>query len=119
MSDDRADQMLDSKREPVEAPRLSRPPAISRRWRYSADVREFERRVELQLTKAAGSAESETTMTDYRAYILGPDGHFKTVEVINAPDDEKAIETARQFVDGCSVEVWELDRKVVLLPTPE
>jgi hypothetical protein len=58
-------------------------------------------------------------MTDYRAYILGPDGHFKTFEIITAPDDEKAIEAASQFVEDCAVEVWDLDRKVAVLSAPE
>lgn len=58
-------------------------------------------------------------MTDYRAYIVGPDGHFQSFEVVIAPDDEQAIKAARQFVDGCGVEVWELDRKVAVLPPHE
>ena len=54
-------------------------------------------------------------MSDYRAYIVGSDGHFKTFEAIDAADDEQAIATAQQFVDGHNVEVWQLDRKVTIL----
>jgi hypothetical protein len=58
-------------------------------------------------------------MPDYRAYLVGPDGHFKSFEVITAGDDAAAIEAARQFVDGCDVEVWELDRKIAVLTREE
>jgi hypothetical protein len=55
-------------------------------------------------------------MTDYRAYIVGADGHFKGAQTITAPDDETAVEKAKQFVNGGGVEVWDLDRKVAVLP---
>ncbi len=54
-----------------------------------------------------------TPMSSYRAYIVGPDGHFKSSEIVSAPDDAAAVEKAATFVtmeDG--VEVWLLDRKV-------
>jgi hypothetical protein len=54
-------------------------------------------------------------MKDYRAYIVGPDGHFENFEVIIAPDDEQAIKAARRFVDGHDVELWELDRRIAVL----
>jgi hypothetical protein len=57
-------------------------------------------------------------MPDYRAYIVGPDGHFRTFEVITADDDGKAVEIAQKFVDGYDVEVWELNRKIAVL-SPE
>ena len=55
-------------------------------------------------------------MTDYRAYIVGTDGHFKSSEVIVAEDDKQAIKIAEKLVDEHSVEVWQLDRKVAVLP---
>jgi hypothetical protein len=57
-------------------------------------------------------------MTDYRVYIVGADGHFRAFEVITADDDESAIRLARQYVDGCGVEVWDMDRKIAVL-SPE
>ena len=54
-------------------------------------------------------------MPDYRAYIVGPDGHFRTFEVVTADDDGQAVEIARKYVDGCDVEVWNLDRKIAVL----
>lgn len=61
-------------------------------------------------------ADRRDTMTDYRAYIIGPDGHFKASETISAPDDAAAIEAANKFVGDDGVEVWLLDRKVAVLP---
>ena len=50
-------------------------------------------------------------MSDYRAYLVGLDGHLNGAEIIGAPDDV----IAKKQVDGYFVEVWELDRKVVVL----
>lgn len=58
-------------------------------------------------------------MPDYRAYIIGPDGYFHSFEIITAPDDETAVEKAKKFVDGSGVEVWDLDRKIAVLPPKE
>lgn len=56
-------------------------------------------------------------MPDYRAYIIGTDGNFKTFEVIVADDDEKAVKIAEKLVDRHDVEVWHLDRKIAILPS--
>jgi hypothetical protein len=58
----------------------------------------------------------EQQMPDYRAYTVGPDGHFKECEVIIAEDDEKAIKIAERLVAENVVEVWHMDRKVAVLP---
>jgi hypothetical protein len=60
----------------------------------------------------------EFTVRDYRAYIVGKDGHFETFEVIHADSDENAVEAAQKFVDGREVEIWHLARKVAVL-TPD
>jgi hypothetical protein len=44
---------------------------------------------------------------DYRAYIVGPDGHFKNVRVFAAVDRDEATKSALQLVDGHAVELWE------------
>jgi hypothetical protein len=54
-------------------------------------------------------------MPDYRAYIIGRDGHFKDFEIITADGDEEALKLADRLVDGHDVEVWDLDRKVAVL----
>jgi hypothetical protein len=51
-------------------------------------------------------------MAEYRAYIIGVDGHFiRAVELV-CPDDETAKEYAKQLVDGHDVELWQLDRQI-------
>jgi hypothetical protein len=62
---------------------------------------------------------SGDAMTDYRAYIVGTDGHFKTSEVIVADDDQQALRIAEKLVDGHDVELWHLDRKIAVLPAKQ
>jgi hypothetical protein len=51
-------------------------------------------------------------MPDYRAYLIGSDGHiFEAVEV-DMPDDAAAIAAAQQLVDGHDVELRQRDRKI-------
>jgi hypothetical protein len=51
-------------------------------------------------------------MADYRAYVLGEDGHFvRSVELV-CPDDDTAKEYARNLVDGHDVELWQGERKI-------
>jgi hypothetical protein len=55
-------------------------------------------------------------MAEYRAYIIGVDGHFiRAVELV-CPDDETAKEYAKQLVDGHDVELWQLDRQIAKFP---
>lgn len=58
-------------------------------------------------------------MPDYRAYIIGHDGHFKASKVVVADDDEQAVKIAEKLVDGHDVEVWQLDRKIAVLKRHE
>ena len=54
-------------------------------------------------------------MLDYRAYIVGIDGHFNSVKsefLHNHPDDAAAIEVAKTLVDGHDIELWDGDRFV-------
>jgi hypothetical protein len=57
-------------------------------------------------------------MTDYRAWVVGPDGHFHPLEIITDLNDETAVEAAKRFANGSGVKVWDLDRKVAVL-SPE
>jgi hypothetical protein len=68
------------------------------------------------IVKFALVAARSKDMTDYRAYIVGPDGHFKNFEAIIANDDKQAIKIAEKLTDRNVVEVWHLDRKVAVLP---
>ena len=51
-------------------------------------------------------------MQDYRAYIMGPDGHVQNRVDLQCADDAEAIKLAKQLVDGRDIELWQLDRHV-------
>jgi hypothetical protein len=52
---------------------------------------------------------------EYRAYLVGEDGHFFNFEEMVCDDDAAALERARQLVDGHDVELWNGARLVVIL----
>jgi hypothetical protein len=51
-------------------------------------------------------------LRDYRIYIIGRDGHFAYAIPLQCPDDNAAKAEAARLVDGQSIELWQLDRKV-------
>jgi hypothetical protein len=51
-------------------------------------------------------------MADYRVYVIGFDGHFKSTSELDCADDEAAKIAAQRLVDGHDVELWQRDRKV-------
>jgi hypothetical protein len=51
-------------------------------------------------------------MPEYRAYIIGSDGHFYKAVPIVCTDDDEAMEQAKQLADGHDVELWQRDRKI-------
>jgi hypothetical protein len=54
-------------------------------------------------------------VTDYRAYMVGVDGHFIGYEPIVCVDDAEAIERAKRLVNGCDIELWSGPRFVMRL----
>jgi hypothetical protein len=54
-------------------------------------------------------------MQEYRAYTVGKDGHFVGFEPLVCVDDEDAISTAKQFLDGHDIELWNGARMVIRL----
>jgi hypothetical protein len=54
-------------------------------------------------------------MQDYRAYIMGPDGHVKDRIEFWSEDDDAAKAHAEQYVDGHDIEVWHRDKKIAEL----
>jgi hypothetical protein len=54
-------------------------------------------------------------MTEYRAYIIGIDGHFLRAVEILCPDDDTAKEYAKSLVDGHDIELWQGERIVAKL----
>jgi len=55
-------------------------------------------------------------MTDYRVYIVGAEGHFCDVVPLVCADDEQAIRLAQELATDQAVELWQLDRKVAVIP---
>jgi hypothetical protein len=51
-------------------------------------------------------------MNEYRAYLMGPNGHIQSRVDLTCEDEEAAKEQAKQLVDGHDVELWQLDRKI-------
>jgi hypothetical protein len=51
-----------------------------------------------------------TQMSEYRAYVIGSDSHFIQVIELICPDDNAAIESAKQLIDGHDIELWQGDR---------
>ena len=58
-------------------------------------------------------------MPYYRAYIIGPDGHFANALDLDCEHDAAAIESAKQFVNGHDIEVWQGGRMVTRLTTSD
>jgi hypothetical protein len=54
-------------------------------------------------------------MPEYRAFIVGRDGHFQSAIEMVCPNDIEAIKRAKQYVDGHDVELWQLGRRVIQL----
>jgi hypothetical protein len=54
----------------------------------------------------------ECAMAEYRAYLIGSDGHFYDVVPLICEVDAEANVKAKQLVNGRDVELWQLDRKI-------
>jgi hypothetical protein len=54
-------------------------------------------------------------MADYRAYIVGDDGHFASFRAFVCNDYSDAIIWAKQLVDGHDIELWSSDRFIIKL----
>jgi hypothetical protein len=60
-------------------------------------------------------------MPDYRAYLIGTDGHIANRVDFICADDETAKERAKLLSKSHDVELWQLDRKVAFItvdPSP-
>jgi hypothetical protein len=56
-------------------------------------------------------------MSDYRVYVIGSDGHFMRAIQLDCQDDNAAIESAKQFIDGHDIELWQRDRRIARFDT--
>jgi len=51
--------------------------------------------------------------------MIGRDGHFQSAVNLDCADDKAAMESAKQFVDGHDVELWQRDRKIAKFDAKE
>lgn len=58
-------------------------------------------------------------MGEYRAYVVGLDGHFVSFEGFTCGDDGEAIAKAQRLLDGHDVELWSGERFVRRLKAAE
>jgi hypothetical protein len=61
------------------------------------------------------SASGGYRVADYRAFTVGPDGHFKDFKPLICAGDAEAIAQAKRLVEGYDVELWSGDRLVIRL----
>ncbi|WP_454624468.1 hypothetical protein [Bradyrhizobium cenepequi] len=54
-------------------------------------------------------------MQEYRAYLLGIDGHIRERMELESETDEEAVARARQHFNGGAIEVWQGVRIVAKL----
>jgi hypothetical protein len=54
----------------------------------------------------------ENTMPTYRAYLIDGNNRVASYKPVEADSDAEALQAARQYADGCDVEVWDRDRKI-------
>jgi hypothetical protein len=52
-------------------------------------------------------------MAEYRAYRIKNNHIAEPPRIISADNDQQAAEQAKQFVDGCDVELWDGPRFVI------
>ncbi|WP_339034925.1 hypothetical protein WHZ78_24160 [Bradyrhizobium symbiodeficiens] len=58
-------------------------------------------------------------MRQYRAYLVGENGVFRSAEAFEALSDESALSFAQQFTRYGKVEVWQLGRKIAVLDSEQ
>lgn len=58
-------------------------------------------------------------MRQYRAYLVGENGVFRSAEAFEALSDESALGFAQQFTRHGKVEVWQLGRKIAVLDSEQ
>jgi hypothetical protein len=64
---------------------------------------------------AAAQVNPVSSVAEYRAYVVGPDGHFIGTHSFVAEHDDAAFEHARRWIDVYDVELWSGARLVAKL----
>lgn len=58
-------------------------------------------------------------MPEYRAFLLGPDGHITTRLELDCSTVDEAKDHARRLADGHDVELWDGGLKIALFRAGE
>ena len=59
--------------------------------------------------------ESARTAFEYRAYVVGNEGHLVGCTEMICRDDDEAIAKAKRLVSDSDIELWNRNRFIVLL----
>jgi hypothetical protein len=54
-------------------------------------------------------------MDDYRAYIIGKNGHITEAIELSCENDKAAIEKVKQLAKGRDTDLWQFDRQITKL----
>jgi len=57
----------------------------------------------------------ELQVAHFFAYVLHRDGRFEDAIEFDCANEEAAIEVAKQHVNGCDVELWHYNRRIIQL----
>jgi hypothetical protein len=70
------------------------------------------------VSRALSLLRGENTMPTYRVYLIDENDRVASYRPVEAKTDTDAMTAAHQFINGCDIEVWHLDRKVGRLGRP-
>jgi hypothetical protein len=59
--------------------------------------------------------ETPRTRFEYRAYVVGNEGHFVGCTEMICRDDDEAIAKAKRLVSDSDIELWNRNRFIILL----
>jgi hypothetical protein len=62
-----------------------------------------------------GDLQEAAAMAEYRAYLIGTDGHFIGFKGLICADDSEAIEKATRLINRLDVELWNGERFIARL----
>lgn len=60
---------------------------------------------------------NDSGMAEYRVYAIGDDGHIVKSTPLICVDDGQAVQKAREFCEGDTLEIWSGERFVARLNT--
>jgi hypothetical protein len=101
-------QLIELRRQMLRFARSLLPgPERNERRQIAASLRNlFRNKVWLDAHAAEGS------VVHYQVHTVDKDGSSLNAIELDCPDDAAAVESAKQFIDGHDIQLWQLDRKV-------